>query len=471
MQCPNCQKDYKHDKICPYCKVDAVLYSGTVRLSDKLYNKGLAKLSYGDITQGIELLNRSVSVNKNNVPARNLLGLALFEIGYVGDALKHWVVSQSLVKDNNLATQYIDDVRRNGRSLEELNDAVVKYNQALTYINHKSDDLAIIQLKRAIELNPSFIDALNLLCLCHLIQNDREKAAAAAERVLAIDIQNTVALNYLSIINPNRAKPEPRHTSGRKEIRGGRASKSSIPMYKPVAMQERKPRAFRFDIILALVIGAACAFAAMYVLLVPALDRQHASQLQVYQGRVTAAENARQEDAEAHAAAIAEMQDNIDSMQADVAAVEAQFDLQERIILFNHAENLFRDGQLYETINRLDEIDTDGFPPDLVARYDDMRAIAYPQLAIQFRDQGVAAFNANDFYLALPTLERALRFMEPEDPSPRNVAFLWSLANLYYQDETRHAEARELLEEMAARFPHNTPNQRNNLLNRLTDLD
>jgi len=474
MQCPNCQKEYSQKSLCPYCKVDAVLYSGTVRLSDKLYNKGLTKLNNADLTQGIELLNRSVSVNKNNVPARNLLGLALFEIGYVGDALKHWVVSQSLVKDNNLASYYIEEARKNGRSLEELNDAVMKYNQALTYINHKSDDLAIIQLKRAVELNPRFIDALNLLALCHLIQNDREKAAAAAERVLAIDIQNTVALNYLNIINPGRAKPESRHTGGRAgAIRkeAARGPKAPVPIYKPVAMQEKKPRAFRFDIILALIIGAACAFAAMYVLLVPALDRQHASQLQIYQNNVTAAENARIADAEAHATAILAMEADVAAKQAIVDATEAQFDLQDRKIQFNNIENVFRDGELYDAVTRLDELDVSGFPRDLIDRAENIRDAAYPQLAVQFRTSGVNAFNANDYYLALAELERALRFMDPDDPALRTAPFLEALATIYVEDEARHAEARVLLEEMRDRFPHHRPRTRDNMFTRLTDLD
>ena len=249
MKCPNCKKEYREGTICPACNVDEVLYTGTVRLSDKLYNKGLSKLNNGDLSQGIELLTRSVSVNKNNVPARNLLGLALFEIGYVGDALKHWVISQSLLKENNPANQYVEEARNNSRALEALNDAVAKYNQALTYIKQKSDDLAIIQLKRAVELNPRFVDALNLLTLCHLIQNDREKAAAAAERVLAVDIQNTVALNYLTILNPNRPKQDTRKNQSRNSRQSSPDRRASYS--RPTPVQEKRPRTFRFDIILA----------------------------------------------------------------------------------------------------------------------------------------------------------------------------------------------------------------------------
>ena len=471
MLCPNCQKDCKGYKICPACKVDTVLYKGTVRLSDKLYNKGLSKLNNGDLSQGIELLNRSVSVNKNNIPARNLLGLALFEIGHVGDALKHWVVSQSLQKENNLATGYLEEARKNTRALEALSDAVAKYNQALIYLKQKSDDLAIIQLKRAVELNPHFVDALNLLALCHLIQNNRDKAAASAERVLAIDVQNTIALNYLSIVNPGRNRPDTRRAVLNRTSRKGPGAAKDAPQarYKGIAVQEKKSRNFRFDIILALVLGAACTFAVMYILFYPAIDRQHESQLQVYRNRLTEADDAREADAERHAQDLIEVERQAQIIETEISAWEARYDLADRNIRFHQADNLFRDGQLLEAIERLDNIDMTGFPRDLIERAEYIREDAYPRLGTQFVNEGIAAFNTGDYYKALVDLELALRFMPPT--AARRAEFLFALSSLYYRDEARHAEARELLEELTERFPNHAPIRTRNMLEGLTDED
>jgi len=465
MQCPNCEKEYKEGTICPACNVDEVLYTGTVRLSDKLYNKGLIKLNNGDLTQGIELLTRSVSVNKNNVPARNLLGLALFEIGYVGDALKHWVISQSLLKENNPANQYVDEARKNSRALEALNDAVIKYNQALTYIKQKSDDLAIIQLKRAVELNPRFVDALNLLALCHLIQNDREKAAAAAERVLAVDIQNTVALNYLSILVPNRAKQDNRKTQSRS--RQPSPDRRSTAYSRPSPVQEKRPRAFRFDIILALVLGAACSFAVVYVLLFPALHRQNEQQFQEYRSRLAAAADLRNADAQQHAEAIEEIEQGLTAQRETIDMHLAELDRQDNIIRFHQAENLSRDGYLREAIDSLENIIIEDLPPDLRGRAADMREDIYPILFILHRDAGIAAYNASDYLLALNEFEIALRF-ETED-SPRTATFLYSLGELYSRDEARHADARALLTELRERFPNYRPWGRDQIIAGLTD--
>jgi len=430
-----------------------------------MYNKALSKLNNGDITQGIELLTRSVSVNKNNVPARNLLGLALFEIGYVGDALKHWVISQSLLKENNPANQYVEEARKNSRALEALNDAVTKYNQALTYIRQKSDDLAIIQLKRAVELNPRFVDALNLLALCHLIQNDRDRAAAAAERVLAVDIQNPVALNYLSILAPGRAKPDVRKSRSRRP----EVEKRTHSYSRPTPVQEKKPRAFRFDIILALVIGAACSFAVVYILLFPALHQQNDMVIAEYRQRLIDADAAREDDAQRHAEAITEIEQSMTAMSIEIEQVIADYDRQDNLIRFHNMYNLYRDGQLREAIDSLETIEISVLPPDLRDRADRMREEIYPVLFTQYSQAGITAFYAEDHMLALVQLENAIRFMTED--SPRTASFLYAMGYIYSLDEARHAEARVFLTEQRSRFPNYRPQGRDRALARLTDED
>jgi len=431
----------------------------------------LAKLNNGDMTQGIEFLNRSVSINKNNIPARNLLGLALFEIGYIGDALKHWVISQSLQKENNLAKDYLEEARKNSRALEALNDAAVKYNQSLVYLQQKSDDLAIIQLKRAVELNPRFVDALNLLTLCHLIQNNREKAAATAERVLDIDVQNTIALNYLSIVNPGRAKPDTRKVVLTRPGQKGHGGTKSAPAtrYKGITVQEKKASSFRFDIILAFVIGAVCTFAVGYIMLMPAMARQHESQLQAYSNRLNEAGAARAADAEMHEQAILEMEAQAMLKEETIQDWEARYDRQDRIIRFHQADNLFRDEQLLDAIERLDNLDMTGLPRDMQERAEEIRESAYPRLATRFVNEGLAAMTARDYYKAMVDLELAHRFMAPT--APRRAEFLMALATLYAREEERHAEARELLEELQEEHPWHRAVTRQQLFDSLTDQE
>ena len=204
MICPNCQKENKPGIFCRYCHVDMVVFSGVEYISNKLYNQGLARLKVGDFYHGTKILEKSILVNRDNIPARNLLGLALFEVGHIGEALKHWNISCIIQPGNNPAKRYLSSLIEHRSELERLNSTAMMFNKALAHIKQKSTDLAIIQLRKTVEANPKFIDAHNLLTFCYLVRGDRENALSIAEKVLAFDNLNPNALNYYRTINPTK---------------------------------------------------------------------------------------------------------------------------------------------------------------------------------------------------------------------------------------------------------------------------
>ena len=106
--------------------------------------------------------------NKYNIDARNLLGLVYYEMGEVVDALSEWVISKSYQQDNNMAGRYLDELRQNKAQLDEINQTIKKYNQALLYCHQDSRDLAIIQLKKVLSLNPKLVRGHQLLALLYL---------------------------------------------------------------------------------------------------------------------------------------------------------------------------------------------------------------------------------------------------------------------------------------------------------------
>ena len=69
MLCPNCKRTYDENFIgnnCPHCNVDVVIFSRAVCLSQRLYNQGLERVRASDFTRGIELLTKSVAIDKEN---------------------------------------------------------------------------------------------------------------------------------------------------------------------------------------------------------------------------------------------------------------------------------------------------------------------------------------------------------------------------------------------------------------------
>ena len=63
-----------HDK-CPRCGQEVALYKKILRISNSCYNRGLEFAKVRNLSSAIFWLQRSLKWNKNNTPARNLLGV------------------------------------------------------------------------------------------------------------------------------------------------------------------------------------------------------------------------------------------------------------------------------------------------------------------------------------------------------------------------------------------------------------
>lgn len=196
MKCPACNNEIPYGKICPYCKKDIILTKKIIDLSNTFYNHALTFTKNNELSFAIICLKKSLCLYKNNTNARNLLGLIFYRMGRIGDALKHWVISQTLTKGINLANDYLMSAQQNPKILDKYNDSIKFYNLGLNYINQNNDDMGVIQLKKSLEINPDFIDALNLLALCYIYQDEKDKAQKLIERVLQIDNSNIIANNY-----------------------------------------------------------------------------------------------------------------------------------------------------------------------------------------------------------------------------------------------------------------------------------
>ena len=90
------------------------------------------------------------------------------------------------------------------KRLEAYKDSLTLYNRALRYLEKKNDDMAVIRLKKAINLNPNFLEARNLLALCYIYQKQEHKALAQLRHVLKKDTTNKKALYYLGKIESDK---------------------------------------------------------------------------------------------------------------------------------------------------------------------------------------------------------------------------------------------------------------------------
>lgn len=69
-------------------------------------------------------------------------------------------------------------------------DAITAYNKALHSIKLDNVDLAVMSLKKALEINSAFVDANILMALCRMKQGNTSAAIRLLEKVLKIDKEN-----------------------------------------------------------------------------------------------------------------------------------------------------------------------------------------------------------------------------------------------------------------------------------------
>lgn len=201
MNCQNCNNIISVEQThCDVCGSDVLISIKIYKLSNFYYNKGLEKAKIRDLSGAADVLLRSLKVYKLNTDARNLLGLILFEMGETVAALSEWVISKHFQPYNNDAEHYMVMVQENPTKLDTKNQAIKKYNIALEAAQQGNDDLAVLQLKKVVSLNPNFLRAVHLLSLLYIKLGDFDRAYRLLNKTLKIDIANTTTLRYLSEI-------------------------------------------------------------------------------------------------------------------------------------------------------------------------------------------------------------------------------------------------------------------------------
>lgn len=201
MNCYRCGAEIGNHNHCLSCGADVSLYQKVKRVSNSYYNDGLQKASVRNLSGAIISLKASLKFNKENVNARNLLGLIYYEMGEVVSALGEWIISSSYQSEDNVANRYIDAIRHNRSALDTANQTIKKYNQALLYCKQDSRDLAIIQLKKVLSLNPKLVKAHQLLALLYIQEEKYDQAKKTLRSAGKIDTDNTTTLRYLKEVN------------------------------------------------------------------------------------------------------------------------------------------------------------------------------------------------------------------------------------------------------------------------------
>lgn len=249
----------EHD-FCTNCGADVARYKRIMGTANLYYNDALERAGVRDLSGAVEALRQCLKLNKNHVEARNLLGLVYFEMGEAVAAMSEWVISKNLRPAKNIADDYLDMMQNDPSTLESISQTIKKYNQALTYCYQDSLDLAVIQLKKVISMNPKFVQAHQLLALLYIHSEKWSDAKRELEKCRQVDVNNTVTLRYLQEVD---SMLEMENESGlgnrKKTVDTVKYRRGNETIIQPLNGRDSKGTTTLINIIIGMVIGVAAA--------------------------------------------------------------------------------------------------------------------------------------------------------------------------------------------------------------------
>lgn len=424
MICYNCGCRLSEKNFCTGCGADVTLYKRIMYASNRFYNEGLEKAQVRDLSGAIHWLRECLKLNKNHIEARNLLGLVYFERGEVVAALSEWVISKNIKSEKNIADDYISMIQNNPGRLEVFNQTVKKYNQALGYCQQDSLDLAVIQLKKVLSMNPRFLQAHQLLALLYINSQEWEKAKKELDKCLKIDTNNTITLRYMKEVEVMLPSEEERSKKKKEAIVYQSGNDTVI---QPVGKKDSVGLRTLLNILLGVVIGVGVA----WFLVLPA-------SVQNEQTKAQAEKNAISEQLDAKAVEVAELTKQIEGLMQEKdslnvslneaqgvnAAVIASNDLMEAAVMYMN-----KTGDEMEIASIMEEI-TDGYlekeaSEEFIALYHILLAEIGPTVAENYYSTGYEAFRTEEYDTAIEKLEKAFKY------APENGEALFNLGNAY----------------------------------------
>lgn len=458
MKCPKCNSvlSLKSNR-CERCGEDIQIYKKVVKASNAYYNQGLMRAKVRDLSGAVTSLKKSLELDKRNTNARNLLGLVYLEMGETVSALSEWVISKHFDDGNdNIATEYMNAIQSNPTKLESINQAIKKYNSALISAQQGSGDLAIIQLKKVVNLNPRFIRAYQLLALLYIQSGEKEKAERMLRKAVRIDVNNTVTLRYMKELGVDRAKAiavaeagkdEKSKDEKRKEIMANRGTEYN----SFTGMKEFKEEKHNVLAYVNLVIGVVLGILAAWVLILPQIQNSEADklnqQIKKYQEQVSNYEST----SNSTDGKIKDLEEQVKDLtsqleEAKNAAVETKDTSSYDALLT--AMNYYVDNKTTEAAEALINVDEAKLTSEEAKTlYATIKEATVPKAVQSLYQTGYTQYNNNKFEESLATLQKVVALQ------PDHVNAIYFIARSY--DKLGDTEqARELYTKIIEEYPN-----------------
>ncbi len=330
---------------------------------------------------------------------------------------------------------------------EKIIDSVKAYNKAIEYLKTGSEDIAMIELKRVIAVNPDFYEAVNLLGLCYAYTNQLDKAQELFGKV--VQGENTVlkAADYLNFVtsgesgllkkssrlvksNERQKKPATarKETGKKEEHSGGAEVREEYILLKKLGDQLKKPSvALAFNLF-----GVVCLIAAVIFFAMAARGSGKAPIDNEPAGNTVA-----NVDYDRVLAENQELQKQLDAANLQLKQHKLSADL-------SQVSSLSSQKKYIEASDKLSTIPVEELNTDLKKRYDSLKKDVDLRAATLLTTQGNTLYNSKKYQEAIEKLEKVFKL---GDKWSFGDKALYILGKSYVQqgDKQKGAEAYEKL--------------------------
>ena len=390
--------------------------------SNYWYNDGLRKAQIRDMSGAIVSLRRSLQFNRENIAARNLLGLVYYGIGEVPEALVEWIISKNLRPRDNIADDYIKNVQSSANELETINLAIRKYNQCLAYCRQNGEDMAVIQLKQVISTHPDFLKAYQLLALIYLHTEQYSHARQVLRTARKLDTTNEITLHYIHELMQHRGRVRHRTEKKKEDAVEYSLGNETIIQPKHSRLKEMSSHLAVANIF----IGAAIGAALIWFLIAPAVNQARTDrmndQMREYSDKITSLE--------AQVSAQTRTLDNYratgESVEADAQAAQTTRDSYEALMTVSNQYDSgeYSDATMADT---LINVNRDSLGQSAQALYDQIAADIYPNACERNFETGTEALASQDYQGAIDAFYKVVRM----DEGYNGGQALYNLAQAY----------------------------------------
>lgn len=307
----------------------------------------------------------------------------------------------------------LEEIIKTGEKIPDgIRNSVVLYNKAIESLRSGSEDIAIIELKKAISLNPHFNEAINLLGVCYGYVGDIEKAAEAFNKVIRAESNSVIAMKFMRKLGiaepvempakektPAKIKILPKIPSGPSEKTAETLKRARTKKQSGVDNSSRKR--LLYDIIK---IGSGFAAGLLLMALIySTANKAEPVEPGVDQETIKAAVDEVRTEYER---AYQELQNKYNLLKEDKDAAARQADYYRSAIKLYEIESMVREKKYEEAADMLLLLKTVEYKDAELDKFNKLYETVMPQAAKSAYDRAYRSYNSKKYQDALQSYEK-----------------------------------------------------------------